>query len=578
MSIPNLSLSKESSRKGHILIIEDDPISRDILVNIFQGKGYSVSIAEDGVAGLEILRKEKPDLVCLDIILPRLSGYEVCRTVRKDPEISSTPILMITSLGKKEDIIKGLKSGATDYISKPFTPAEVLARVKVNLEQKFFLDHLKDRTRKFRLAYEVLETTTASLDLKQILYILVEKTAAVLKAERCSILVVEGQWDADQSDLKGTVLVSHEDPNMTEISIELAKYPEVIKAFRTGSLVIVEDVQSDPIMENVRSLVESLGYQSILAAPLTYRGEIMGALLLRSARKGKSFSEEEVAIVRVIAGASTNALKNACLFEKLESRSQRLERINEQLVKANQELEWLSNIKSEFVSTVSHELRTPLTSIIGFSELLSEEQVGPLTREQKDYASQILRKGKDLLALINDILDTGRIEAGKIACRFKTMRLQDAINEAISSTRHIIESEPMIKIDLMENLPEIEADPDKVTQILINLLGNALKFSPPDSPVFIRAKCIEGRRESDQSDLVQISVEDRGMGIPEDAQLKVFDQFFQVDQGAARSYPGAGLGLYIARSMAELHGGKIWLESIHGKGSIFHFTLPIKQG
>jgi signal transduction histidine kinase len=304
----------------------------------------------------------------------------------------------------------------------------------------------------------------------------------------------------------------------------------------------------------------------------------MGALLLRSARKGKSFSEEEVAIVRVIAGASTNALKNACLFEKLESRSQRLERINEQLVKANQELEWLSNIKSEFVSTVSHELRTPLTSIIGFSELLSEEQVGPLTREQKDYASQILRKGKDLLALINDILDTGRIEAGKIACRFKTMRLQDAINEAISSTRHIIESEPMIKIDLMENLPEIEADPDKVTQILINLLGNALKFSPPDSPVFIRAKCIEGRRESDQSDLVQISVEDRGMGIPEDAQLKVFDQFFQVDQGAARSYPGAGLGLYIARSMAELHGGKIWLESIHGKGSIFHFTLPIKQG
>ncbi|UCF30460.1 MAG: response regulator [bacterium] len=571
-------VSKGSSRKGHILIIEDDPISRDILMNIFGAEGYTVSVAEDGSIGLDKMRREKPDLVCLDIVLPRLSGYEVCKAVRKDPEISSTPILMITSLGKKEDIVKGLKSGATDYISKPFTPAEVLARTRVNLEQKFFLDSLKDRTRKFRLAYEVLDTTTASLDLKQILYILVEKTAAVLQAERCSILVVEGSWDVDKNGLKGTVLVSHEDPNLQEISIDLSKYPEVVKSFRTGDLVVIEDIRTDPLMEEVRDLIEPLGYQSILAAPLTYRGEVMGALLLRSARKGRSFNEEEVAIVRVIAGASTNALKNASLYQMLESRSMRLEKINEELVRANQELEFLSNIKSEFVSTVSHELRTPLTSIIGFSELLSEEQVGPLTGEQKEYTRQILRKGKDLLALINDILDTGRIEAGKIACRFKLMRLQEALNEALSSTRHITESEPQVDIELGRDLPEIEADPEKVTQILVNLLGNALKFSPPGSPVSIRAKLIEGRRESDRSDLVQVSIADQGIGIPEDLQQKVFEQFFQVDQGAARNHPGAGLGLYIARSMVELHGGKIWLESIHGKGSTFHFTLPIKQG
>ena len=570
-------MSKGSSRKGHILIIEDDPISRDILMNIFKVEGYEVSAADDGVAGLEIMGSKRPDLVCLDIILPRLSGYEVCRSIRKDPKLSSIPILMITSLGKKEDIVKGLKSGATDYIPKPFTPAEVLARARVNLEQKFFLDSLKDRTRKFRLAYEVIETTTASLDLKQILYILVEKTASVLKAERCSILVVEGPWDTDKNGLKGTVLVSHEDPNLNEIVIELNRYPEVIKAFRTGELVMVEDVQTDPLMEDVRALIEPLGYQSILAAPLTYRGEVMGALLLRSARKGRSFNEEEIAIVRVIAGASTNALKNASLYKTLEDRTRRLEKINEEILLTNQELEFLSNIKSEFVSTVSHELRTPLTSIIGFSELLSEEQVGPLTREQKDYTRQILRKGKDLLALINDILDTGRIEAGKIACRFKSMRLHEAINEALISTRHIIESEPQVEIDLQEDLPEIEADPEKITQILINLLGNSLKFSPPDSPVFIKAKLIKGRREGDRSDLVQISVEDRGIGIPEDLQQKVFDQFFQVDQGAARSHPGAGLGLFIAKSMVELHRGKIWLDSIYGKGSTFHFTLPIRQ-
>ncbi|TNF47495.1 response regulator, partial [bacterium] len=244
-------MKKQTGKKGHILVIEDDPISRSILANIFDNEGYTVSEADDGVTGLEKMRRELPDLVCLDVVLPRLSGFEVCRMARKDMQLASTPILMVTSLDKKEDIIKGLKSGANDYISKPFTPAEVMARARVNLEQKFFLDKLKDRTKKFRMAYEVLETTTSSLDLKRILFILVEKIATALAAERCSIVVVEGNWKEDKNGMKGTVLVSHEDPNLSEISIDLLKYPDRLEAFRTGSLVLVEDVKTDPLMKDV---------------------------------------------------------------------------------------------------------------------------------------------------------------------------------------------------------------------------------------------------------------------------------------------------------------------------------------
>ena len=574
---PGTSIKKQTRKKGHILVIEDDPISRSILVNIFDSEGYTISEAEDGVAGLEKMRDEQPDLVCLDVVLPGLSGFEVCRMARKDMQLASIPILMVTSLDKKEDIIKGLKSGANDYITKPFTPAEVLARARVNIEQKFFLDKLKDRTKKFRMAYEVMDTTTSSLDLKRILFILVEKIADALNAERCSIVVVEGNWREDRNGMKGTVLVSHEDPNLNELSIDLSLYPEIIEAFRTGSVILIEDVNTDPLMKDVRDKIAPLGFQSILAAPLAYRGEIMGALLLRSARSGRSFTEEEIAIARLIAGASTNALQNASLYQALESRTLRVEKLNEELIKSNQELEELNNIKSEFVSTVSHELRTPLTSIIGFSELMAEEQVGPLTKDQKEYTRQILRKGKDLLALINDILDTGRIEAGKIACRFRATDLTDVINSVLSSTRHITGVEPVIQLDFADDIPEIEADSDKVVQILSNLVTNALKFSPDGSPITISGKLIEGRRETDQSNLIQISVADQGVGIPENAQVRIFEQFFQVEQGTSRTHPGAGLGLFISKSLVELHGGKIWVNSIHGRGSTFHFTLPLSQ-
>ncbi len=570
-------MKKIASKKGHILIIEDDPISRNILSNIFENEGYTVSVGSDGVEGLEKILGEAPDLVILDVVLPRLSGFEVCRSVRKNRSVSSIPILIITSLDRKENIIKGLKSGANDYIPKPFNPAEVLARARVNLEQKFFLDKLKDRTSKFRLAYEVLETTTSLLDLKRILFVLVEKTAVALKAERCSIVVVENEWGEESSGMKGRVLVSHEDPNLHEISIDLSRYPEILKAFSTGKVVLVEDVATDPLMKDVREMVAPLGYQSILAAPLSFRGEVMGALLLRSARSGRSFSEEEIAIARVIAGASTNALKNASLYEALEDRTRRAEKLNEELLRTNQELERLSKVKSEFVSTVSHELRTPLTSIIGFSELMAEEQAGPLTREQKEYTRQILRKGKDLLALINDILDTGRLDAGRIACRFRMVNLRDVMNNVLSSTRHVTGAKPLIQMELPDDLPEIEADPDKVAQILTNLTTNALKFSPGGSPVVISARLLEGRRENDKSDLVRISVTDQGIGITEENLEKVFERFFQIDQGATRSRTGAGLGLFISKSLVELHGGKIWAESIHGKGSTFHFTLSLSQ-
>ncbi len=566
-----------SRKPPTILIIEDDPVSSNLLKNIFSNEGYLIREATDGIKGLETALIEPPDLICLDIILPGLSGYEVCRSIRQEAAGANIPILMITSLTKREDIVKGLKSGATDYITKPFSSVEVLARVKVNLDHRFAIKELLERSGRFELACDVLETTTSSLDLKQVLFHLVSKTAEFLDGDRCSIISVEGSWGNDEDIPVGRLLVSHEDPNVPELTIDLVKYPEILKSFRTGEVVVVEDVLSDPLMEDVKENMTDLPFRSVMALPLAFRGEILGAMLLRATRAETGFTDDEIIMARIIAGASTNALRNAALYQRIAKKNEALERMNEELSIANQELENLSLAKSDFVSMVSHELRTPLTSIIGFSELLAEAHIGELTKEQEEYIRQILRKGKDLLSLINDLLDTGRLESGKLALRYREVDLEDVILSVRSSTRHVTESLPTINTHIPEDLPAFEGDTSKITQVLTNLVTNALKFSPPGSPVDIIARKIPGRRESDRGNLIQISVKDRGIGIPEEERQRIFDQFIQVQQGSSRTFQGAGLGLYICKSFVELHGGKIWVDSNVGEGSTFHFTLPIKQ-
>ena len=565
-------------RPPRILIIEDDPVSRNLLKNIFRNEGYEVEEAADGIKGLEkALLDPPPDLICLDIILPGLSGYEVCQAIKQDEAGARVPVLMVTALTKREDIVKGLKSGATDYITKPFSPVEVLARVKVNLDNRFAMHELLGRSGRFELACDVLETTTSSLDLKQVLFHLVSKTAEFLNGDRCSIITVDGSWGNDDDIPVGRLLASHEDPNIPELTIDLLKYPEILKSFRTGEVVVVEDVLSDPLMEDVKQNMTDLPFRSVMALPLAFRGEILGAMLLRATREETGFSDDEIIMARIIAGASTNALRNAALYLRINKKNEVLEKMNEELSIANQELENLSQAKSDFVSMVSHELRTPLTSIIGFSELLAEAHVGELTDEQEEYIKQILRKGKDLLALINDLLDTGRLESGKLALRYREVDLEDIILSVRSSTRHVTENLPTINTHIPNDLPAFEGDTEKIAQVLTNLVTNALKFSPPGSPVDIIASMIHGRRDSDRGDLIQISVKDRGIGIPENERQRIFDQFIQVQQGNSRTFQGAGLGLYICRSFVELHGGKIWVDSTVAEGSTFHFSIPIKQ-
>ena len=235
----------------------------------------------------------------------------------------------------------------------------------------------------------------------------------------------------------------------------------------------------------------------------------------------------------------------------------------------HKEAERLNQLKSEFIASVSHELRTPLHTIIGFAELLNEEGVGALNEKQKRFVHHIQTDSEHLLGLINDVLDLSRIEAGGLVVRTEALLLQTAITEAVNAIRPHASGK---QVEVRENrIPEtrVVADPLRLRQILYNLLSNGVKFTDPGGEVVVTATVDE--------DFVQITVADTGLGISSDECGRIFDKFYQVGYTTTGVRQGTGLGLTICKQLVETQCGRIWVESEPGKGSRFHFTLPVQS-
>jgi PAS domain S-box-containing protein len=236
------------------------------------------------------------------------------------------------------------------------------------------------------------------------------------------------------------------------------------------------------------------------------------------------------------------------------------------LIEAKMLAEENNRMKSEFLANMSHELRTPLSSIIGFSDVLTDKIFGELNEKQKRYVQHINNGGRHLLDLINDILDLSKVEAGKMELSLEVFSIYD-IMEDIRSSVSPMASKKNINLEIINNIEtkEISADRMKFKQIMLNLLSNAIKFTPDNGKVSVTA--------TKKDDEITISVSDTGIGIPKYMHENIFNPFMQVDSSNKRKYGGTGLGLALVKQFVEMHGGKIWVESEEGKGSIFTFTI-----
>lgn len=266
-------------------------------------------------------------------------------------------------------------------------------------------------------------------------------------------------------------------------------------------------------------------------------------------------------------------------YRELEEKTRRLEQ-------ALTRLKELDRLKSNFLATVSHELRTPLTSIIGYSEMLGEGIAGELNEEQAEFVKTIHGKGEQLLALIMGLLDLSKLESGTMSLRESPTQISRVLGEVVSTLAPVARKKEVELVLDDDGVPcELAADPERLRQVFVNLVDNAVKFTPKGGAVTIRARVTDGGDDDEagaallapvQRDVI-VSVADTGIGIPPAERAKVFDAFYQVDSSSTREYGGTGLGLSIVKRIVEAHGGAVRIESNEPTGAVFVVKLPSAQ-
>jgi signal transduction histidine kinase/DNA-binding response OmpR family regulator len=365
------------------------------------------------------------------------------------------------------------------------------------------------------------------------------------------------------------------------------QYGDVMQPLKLGEgLTSKIIITGEPLLINrdkdVTEVANQLGVKrvglraaSYLGVPIPVGDEIIGVLSVQSTEHENSFNENDMRLLSTIASSVGVALRNATLFEDVKLAKMEAEAASKLAEKANE-------AKSAFLSTVSHELRTPLTSVLGFAKIIRkrlEEKIfpgvdrsDPKTEKTVNQISEnlqvVISEGERLTHLINDVLDLAKIEAGKMEWNQENVSMAEVAERAISATSSLFDQKTLhLDKNIETGLPDIIGDRDKLIQVIINLISNAVKFTNAGSV---------GCKVYQEKDEIIVSITDTGIGIAPEDYGAVFEQFKQVGGDTLTDKPkGTGLGLPICKEIVEYHGGRIWLESKVGKGSTFSFALPI---
>jgi signal transduction histidine kinase len=447
--------------------------------------------------------------------------------------------------------------------ARPFTEKQIelvtsfADQAVIAIENARLLDELQARTNELTRSVEELKAlgevgraVSSTLDLRTVLETVVARGASLGEAEACSIYRYrQGHrqfklWHAAGLDpalaTTARALDVREDQTLMGRAVQLHEP------------VQIPDLADMPNMP-LRDATLAAGYRSVLIVPLVRAQRVFGALVLNRREPGE-FSTSTINLLRTFASQSILAIQNAQLFQEIEDKGR--------------QLEIASQHKSQFLANMSHELRTPLNAILGYTELLLDGLYGKLGEKAQGVLERVQTNGKHLLGLINDVLDLAKIEAGQLTLALSDYAVGAVVQSVVVATESLAKAKGLeLRAEVAPAMPLGRGDERRLTQVLLNLVGNAIKFTETGS-VTLSAIAREGR--------FKLAVRDTGPGIAPADQARIFEEFQQVDNSSTRKKGGTGLGLAISKRIVEMHGGTITVESQLGAGATFRIDLPIR--
>jgi len=396
---------------------------------------------------------------------------------------------------------------------------------------------------------DVLKVISRStFDLQTVLETLIESAAKLCDADSGGIArQQEGQFYAAETYGFSKEMTDY----VRTVPIKPERGTAQGRALLEGKVVHIPDVKADP--EYTWNEAQQLGgFRTALGVPMLREGAAIGVFALTRSQV-RPFTEKQIELATTFADQAAIAIENVRLFKEIQDKSRQLEEASQH--------------KSQFLANMSHELRTPLNAILGYTELMADGAYGEPSEKMVGILQRLEANGRHLLGLINDVLDLSKIEAGQLELELSDYCMQD-IAQTVRSTLEPLAADKKLgfKVEVAPQLPSGHGDGRRLTQVLINLVGNAIKFTDAGE-VAIKAEAHNGS--------FHVSVRDTGPGISADDQAKLFQEFQQADNAITRKKGGTGLGLAISKRIIEMHGGRIWVESQPGQGSTFTFTLPV---
>lgn len=552
-----------------ILLVSENNNNTKKFNKIFDKNGYEFSVMTDETLICDIISVDPPDIIIVEAEIPNIKSLN-----KKVKSLCENTIIIFIISADRVD--KELIKYANAFINGEMPEDLILSTINVNLRMKNSLDMLSNSNKDL----------ADSLYRLNALYSTSSQFAGTLEKSKLIQYMIEGMDKALSFSLTCTLsLCTDNEPvlilnSLYELSDELITAIKLRTVLNYNSVFEGKEVPIKIDAENLK-VIKHIKYPASrftftlfqydnMFAQISLGDNFFGCIEIF---KETSFTPEDATCFQTIAQQVSLPLKSATLYQEI--------------IETNAKLEKLERLKSEFISIVSHELRTPLTSIKNSLDIMMSGRCGEITPSADKFLSMAMRNVQRLSGIINDLLDLSKIEAGKMDFNFAPTNINTVIGYVKSALSEVAKSKGLnLLTEETENLPDINADAQRLEQVLTNLVSNAIKFTPENKTIKISSSIINYKdikineyfRDTiklSEGDYIQVCVEDEGIGIASKDLLHAFDKFAQIENSLSRKAGGTGLGLPIAKQLLEAHKGAIWCDSELNKGSKFCFVIPL---